>query len=169
MTVLYSNVLREHALPEINKQLGGGEFFSWPREMRRALAGDARISAEALSVYGYIAYGGVLKPGRGDSLEQANRLKEQVIETVGEGVLVCPLLLTRPARHGATWMPFTQIPMAVPFNISGLPVAMVPVYWTANGLPLSVQVVAGPGNDELALAAAKALEIRLGGWRPTDR
>jgi Asp-tRNA(Asn)/Glu-tRNA(Gln) amidotransferase A subunit family amidase len=169
MTVLYSNVLREHALPEINKQLGGGEFFSWPREMRRALAGNARISAEALSVYGYIAYGGVLKPGRGDSLEQANRLKEQVIETVGEGVLVCPLLLTRPARHGATWMPFTQIPMAVPFNISGLPVAMVPVYWTANGLPLSVQVVAGPGNDELALAAAKALEIRLGGWRPTDR
>jgi len=169
MTVLYSNVLREHALPEINRQLGGGESFGWPREMRRALAGDARISAEALSVYGYIAYGGVLKPGPGDSLEQANRLKQQVIETVGDGILVCPLLLARPPRHGATWMPFTQIPMAVPFNISGLPVVMVPVYWTANGLPLSVQVVAGPGNDELALAAAKSLEMRLGGWRPVDQ
>jgi len=169
MTVLYSNVLREHALPEINQQLGGGEVFSWPREMRRALAGEPRISVEALSVYGYIAYGGLLKPGVGDSLEQAHRLKQRVIETVGEGVLICPLLLSRPARHGATWVPFTQIPMAVPFNISGLPVAMVPVYWTANRLPLSVQVVAGTGRDELALAVAKALEMRLGGWRPVDR
>ncbi len=58
--------------------------------------------------------------------------------------------------------------MAVPFNITGLPVAMVPVYWTANGLPLSVQVVAGPGKDELALAAARELEERLGGWKPID-
>jgi Asp-tRNA(Asn)/Glu-tRNA(Gln) amidotransferase A subunit family amidase len=65
-------------------------------------------------------------------------------------------------------MPFTQIPMAVPFNITGLPVVMIPVYWTAGGLPLSVQVVAGPGRDELALAAASKLEERLGGWRPVD-
>ncbi len=58
--------------------------------------------------------------------------------------------------------------MAVPFNMTGLPVVTVPVYWTANGLPLSVQVVAGPGRDELALAAAGELESRLGGWRPVD-
>ena len=169
MTMLYSNVLREHALAEINRQLGGGAPFNWPREMRRALTGEARISAEALSVYGYIAFGGRLKPGRDEGLAQVSRLKEQVIDTVKDGVLLCPLLLTRPPRHGATWFPFTQIPMAVPFNMTGLPVAMVPVYWTANGLPLSVQVVAGPGNDELALAAAKVLEMRLGGWRPVDR
>jgi len=166
MTVLYSHVLREQALPEINRQLGGGEEFSWPAEMRRSLAGDARVSLEALSVYAYIAYGGVLKPGPGDSLEQVERLKRQVIETVGDGVLLCPLLLTRPARRGVTWLPFTQVPMAVPFNMAGLPVAMVPVYWTAHGLPLSVQVVAGEGRDELALAVAGELESRLGGWRP---
>jgi Asp-tRNA(Asn)/Glu-tRNA(Gln) amidotransferase A subunit family amidase len=166
LTVLYSNVLREYALPEINVQLGGGQEMGWASEMRRSLGGDARISTEALSVYGYIAYGGRLKPGPGDNLDKVARLKERVIETVGDGVLVCPLLLSRPARHGATWMPFTQIPMAVPFNMTGLPVAMVPVYWTANGLPLAVQVVAGPDKDELALAAAKALEQRLGGWRP---
>ncbi len=167
LTVLYSHVLREQALPEINRQLGGGEEFSWPEEMKRALAGRPRISAEALSVYGYIAYGGRLKPGPGESVERIGRLRDQVIETVGDGVLVCPLLLARPARKGVTWMPFTQIPMAVPFNVSGLPVVMVPVYWTGNGLPLAVQVVAGPGRDELALAAASALESRLGGWRPT--
>jgi Asp-tRNA(Asn)/Glu-tRNA(Gln) amidotransferase A subunit family amidase len=168
LTVLYSHLLRREALPEINRQLGGSEPFSWPVEMKRALGGSPRISPEALSVYGYIAYGGVLKPGPGDGLRKLDRLKAQLIETVGDGVLLCPLLLTRPARHGATWLPFTQIPMAVPFNVAGLPVAMVPVYWTANGLPLAVQVVAGEGRDELALAAAKELESRLGGWRPVD-
>lgn len=168
MTMLYSHVLRKHALPEINAELGGGERFNWLAEVRRTLTGRARISAEALSVYAYIAYGGVLKPGPGDADRKLERLRRQVIETVGDGVLVCPLLLVRPARHGATWLPFTQIPMAVPFNITGLPVVMVPVYWTANGLPLSVQVVAGPGKDELALAAARELEERLGGWKPID-
>jgi Asp-tRNA(Asn)/Glu-tRNA(Gln) amidotransferase A subunit family amidase len=58
--------------------------------------------------------------------------------------------------------------MAVPFNLAGLPVVTVPVYWTANGLPLAVQVVSGKGRDELALAAASQLEARLGGWRPAD-
>jgi len=166
MGVLYSHILRDTALPEINRQLGGGEPFSWSAEMRRALAGDPRITREALSVYGYIAYGGRLKPGPGDPRAKAARLCDQVIEAVGDGVMICPLLLTRPLRHGATWLPLTQIPMAVPFNMTGLPVVMVPSYWTANGLPLAVQVVAGPGRDELALAAAKVLEDRLGGWRP---
>ena len=166
--VLYSHILREYALPEINRQLGGGSKFSWPREMGRAILGEARISREALSVYGYIAYGGLLKPGPGDSLAMAGKLEQKVVEAVGDGVMVCPLLLTRPPRHGSTWMPLTQIPMAVPFNMTGLPVVMVPVCWTANGLPLSVQVVAGPGRDELALAAAKQLEDSLGGWRPIE-
>lgn len=168
MGVLYSNVLRQCALPEINRQLGGGRDFNWATEMKRAITGDARISRGALSVYGYIAYGGRLKPGPGDSLGQVAKFRQQVIETVGDGVLLCPLLLSRPLRHGATWLPLMQIPMAVPFNMAGLPVVMVPVYWTANGLPLSVQVVAGEGQDELALAAAAALESRLGGWKPVD-
>lgn len=166
MGVLYSNLLREYGMPEIELQLGGGEGFSWPAEMKRAIRGDARISAEALSVYGYIAYGGRLKPGPGDSLETLARLRQQVFDAVGDGVLICPLLLTRPLRHGATWLPLAQIPMAVPFNMTGLPVVVLPAYWTANGLPLAVQVVAGPGQDELALAAAMALEDALGGWRP---
>lgn len=164
--VLYSHLLRERALPEINRQLGGGDGFEWGTEMRRALRGEPRISPEALSVYAYIAWGGRLKPGPGDASELADRLIAELIETVGDGVLVCPLLLTRPLRHGATWMPLAQIPMAVPFNMAGLPVALVPSYWTAGGLPLAVQVVAGPGRDELALAAALELEKRLGGWRP---
>lgn len=168
LTVLYSNILRSEALPEINRQLGGGRKFCWPAEMGRAITGSPRIAPEALSVYAYIAYGGLLKAGPGDADGILSGLRKQVIDTVNDGVLVCPLLLTRPAQHGATWLPFTQIPMAVPFNITGLPVVTIPVYWTASGLPLSVQVVAGPGGDALALAVASELEDRLGGWRPAD-
>ena len=169
MAVLYSHLLRRHALPEINRQLGGGRRFSWAVEMGRALTGRARIAPEALSVYGYIAFGGRLKPGPGDPDTRLESLRTQVLDAVGDGVMLCPLLLTRPLRDGATWNPLTQIPMAVPFNLTGQPVAMVPVYWTANGLPLAVQVVSGLGNDELALAAARELEARLGGWIPADR
>ncbi|MBN8867201.1 MAG: amidase [Solirubrobacterales bacterium] len=168
MGVLYSHLLRRDALPEINRQLGGGREFGWIEEAGRGLRGSPRIAPEALSVYGYIAAGGRLKPGPGDADEMLRRFRDEVTEAVGDGVLVCPLLLTRPLRHGATWRPLLQVPMATPFNMTGLPVAMVPSYWTASGLPLAVQVVAGEGRDELALAAAAALERRLGGWVPTE-
>ena len=35
-----------------------------------------------------------------------------------------------------------------------------------EGLPIGVQVVAGPWRDDVALAAAQRLEDELGGWRP---
>ena len=34
-----------------------------------------------------------------------------------------------------------------------------------RGLPIDVQVVAGPWRDDVALAAALRLEEALGGWR----
>jgi amidase len=37
-----------------------------------------------------------------------------------------------------------------------------------EGLPIGVQVVARPWRDDLALAAAEALERAHGGWRPPE-
>ena len=34
-----------------------------------------------------------------------------------------------------------------------------------DGLPLSVQIIAGPDNDRLLIAAANDLEEGFGGWR----
>lgn len=62
-------------------------------------------------------------------------------------------------------MPLTQIPYAAPFNMTGMPAAIVPVRWTENGLPLAVQVVAKEGADELVLAVAGELERAFGGWK----
>lgn len=52
------------------------------------------------------------------------------------------------------------------FNILGLPVTQCPLGLSKDGLPLGIQVVAGPHNDHLTLAVAQYLEKAFGGWVP---
>ncbi|WP_051372056.1 amidase [Leisingera aquimarina] len=47
-------------------------------------------------------------------------------------------------------------------NISGFPAATVPAGRNSGGLPIGVQVVSAIGRDHVALAAAKAIQTRLG-------
>ena len=49
------------------------------------------------------------------------------------------------------------------YSIAGLPCAVVPA-GIERGLPLGVQIVAGPFRDHVALAAAAAVEGYLGGY-----
>lgn len=162
---IYTALLRGHALAGIRRDLGGGSDYGAFRELLRGLTGKARISREALTVEGYIRLGGRLGPLLGEGgFERLERHKVEVLGVIGEGVLLCPLLMTRPPRHGATYRPLTQIPYASPFNATGMPAAVVPVRWTDDGLPLAVQVVAREGADELVLAVAAELERAFGGW-----
>ncbi|MGK2933262.1 MAG: amidase family protein, partial [Solirubrobacterales bacterium] len=163
---LYTHLLREHTLAGVRRDLGGGSDYSTIRELVRGVGGGARISREALIVESYIRIGGRLGPLLGESgFERLEEHRRQVEEAIGEGVLLCPLLFTRPPRHGATWRPLTQIPYASPFNATRMPAAIVPVRWTGAGTPLAVQVVALEGADELALAVAAELERAFGGWK----
>ena len=41
----------------------------------------------------------------------------------------------------------------------------MPLGLSAEGLPLSAQIVARPGEDEVALDVAAVLEREFGGWR----
>ncbi|XP_047393967.1 fatty-acid amide hydrolase 2 isoform X3 [Sciurus carolinensis] len=56
------------------------------------------------------------------------------------------------------------IPSIGVFNALGLPVTQCPLGLNAKGLPLGIQVVAGPFNDHLTLAVAQYLEKSFGGW-----
>jgi len=151
----------------IREGLGGGEGYSTIREFARGVIGKAHISREALAVESYIRLGGPLGRLRGDcSFERLEQYKAQLYEAIGDGVLLLPLLLTKPPKHGGTWAPLSQIPYATPFNATGMPAAIVPVRWTNDGLPLAVQVAAREGGDELVLAVALELERAFGGWRP---
>ena len=51
------------------------------------------------------------------------------------------------------WVPYTQLA-----NLTGRPAISVPLHWTANGLPLGVQLVGRLGTDGLLLQLAAQLE-----------
>jgi amidase len=52
------------------------------------------------------------------------------------------------------------------WNLTGQPAAVVRAGCTAGGLPVGVQLVARPWREDVALAAAEAIERELGGWQP---
>ena len=51
-------------------------------------------------------------------------------------------------------------------TLFGLPAVAVPCGRSQEGLPLAVQVVAGPFQEHVALAVARLLEQEFGGWSP---
>lgn len=46
-------------------------------------------------------------------------------------------------------------------NVSGLPAIVLPVHWTAEGLPMGVQLIGRPGGEDVLLALGAQLERRL--------
>lgn len=57
------------------------------------------------------------------------------------------------ARDSLQYVPFTQLA-----NLTGTPAMSVPLYWTADGLPLGVQFVARFGEEDRLLQLAAQLE-----------
>ena len=51
-----------------------------------------------------------------------------------------------------------RLPITFPFNMTGWPAASVPCGFNSEGLPVALQIVAGPRQDGLCLAAAAAFE-----------
>jgi Asp-tRNA(Asn)/Glu-tRNA(Gln) amidotransferase A subunit family amidase len=87
-------------------------------------------------------------------------------------VLICPVASIPAFRHGErTWtvegtevgyldaMTYTHW-----FNILGNPAVVVPAGRSAEGLPIGVQVVGRPFEEEVVLAVAEQIERALGGY-----
>ena len=56
-----------------------------------------------------------------------------------------------------------RLPFTFPFNMTGWPAASVPCGFNSEGLPVALQIVAGPRQDGLCLAASAAFEA-LAPW-----
>ena len=89
-------------------------------------------------------------------------------------VLLCPVASIPAFRHGErSWtidgerikypQPFVYSQI---FNLLGNPAAVVPTGQSPDGLPIAVQVVGRPFEDELVLSVAAKIEEALGGWKP---
>jgi amidase len=66
------------------------------------------------------------------------------------------------AQHAAPDQPVMDVVASVSFtafgNVTGLPAVSLPLHWSEDGLPVGVQLVAGPWQDGPLLALAAALE-----------
>ena len=113
-----------------------------------------------------------------DSLLQAwiqrDVVRVQILEQMRETpVLVCPVASIPAFRHGErSWSIDGQTvnyldawSYSAWFNLLGMPAAVVPVGISPEGLPIGVQIVGRPWEEELVLAVAAAIERECGGWR----
>jgi Asp-tRNA(Asn)/Glu-tRNA(Gln) amidotransferase A subunit family amidase len=67
---------------------------------------------------------------------------------------------------GQTLSTFRAFSYCQAFNVFDLPVAVVPAGRSAEGLPIGVQIIGRPFEEENVLAAAAVVEKALGGWQP---
>ncbi|MEJ8566295.1 amidase [Wenzhouxiangellaceae bacterium CH-27] len=82
-------------------------------------------------------------------------------------VLLCPVNAHPAFRPGAGADPemMAWASYAFTFNATGWPAVVVPVSRSADGLPIGIQVVAGPGREDRALAVAGRIERLVGGYQ----
>jgi amidase len=87
-------------------------------------------------------------------------------------VLICPVAAIPAFRHGEReWQVEGNAVKYLDawsycewFNLLGFPAAAVPMGYSEQGLPIGVQIVGRPWEDEIVLAVAAMLERERGPW-----
>jgi Asp-tRNA(Asn)/Glu-tRNA(Gln) amidotransferase A subunit family amidase len=122
-------------------------------------------------------------PHSGESLLNAwiqrDVLRMQLFAQMKEiPILVCPVAAIPAFRHGErSWTVNGKTvnyldawSYSAWFNLLGMPAAVVPVGPSPDGLPIGIQIVGLPWEEELVLSVAAAVERECGGWRePPER
>jgi Asp-tRNA(Asn)/Glu-tRNA(Gln) amidotransferase A subunit family amidase len=104
----------------------------------------------------------------------ANRdvLREKILRQMDEvPILLSPVSSAPAFRHGeGNYAPGTGYLDTMRYcqwlNLTGFPGASVPVSLSKEGLPIGVQVIGRPFEEELVLEVAEALEQSRGSWQP---
>ena len=84
--------------------------------------------------------------------------------SVGHDLLLTPVIATPPPPIGYLSGPEggmrvrELLQFTAQFNVTGQPAISLPLYWTADGLPVGVQLVAAYGREDLLVRIAAQLE-----------
>jgi Asp-tRNA(Asn)/Glu-tRNA(Gln) amidotransferase A subunit family amidase len=111
-------------------------------------------------------------------LIERDGLRSALINWMAETPLIIAPVGAVPAfDHGARRVKVGEEEMSIfrafnysrAFNVLGLPAVCVPAGRSGEGLPISVQIIGRPFEEEAVLAAASIIEESLGGWvQPAD-
>lgn len=82
-----------------------------------------------------------------------------LIKTRTAGLLRYTKIVDDMVDKNLAWVPYTQLA-----NLTGRPAISLPLHWTADGLPLGVQLVAPLAGESLLIRLAAQLEAALP-WR----
>jgi amidase len=105
---------------------------------------------------------------------ERDRLRSALVEwMVATPLLVCPVGATPAFEHdahkvlveGRRLSTFRAFSYSQTFNVFDLPAVSIPAGRSAAGLPIGVQIVGRPYEEEAVLAAAAIVEEALGGWQ----
>jgi fatty acid amide hydrolase 2 len=142
------------------------------RLMRELLAFPFGRSGHSSAVLILVAVEKLMQrfPGQQARLVALGRqLQVDLEEALGaHGVLIHPPYSRAAPRHRHPWLTPFDVACTCIFNVLEMPGTVVPTGWTAEGLPVGVQVLAPRGQDHRTIAAAIDIEARTGGWRRSD-
>jgi len=105
---------------------------------------------------------------------QRDLVRTQVFAEMKEiPILICPVAAVPAFHHGErSWKIDGKTVEYLDawsycewFNLLGMPAAVVPIAASEEGLPIGVQIVGQPWQEELVLAVAELVEKECGGWR----
>jgi Asp-tRNA(Asn)/Glu-tRNA(Gln) amidotransferase A subunit family amidase len=110
-----------------------------------------------------------------DAVLERERLREELLRWMKTTPLIlAPVGATVAFQHraerleveGESVSVFRSFSYAQTFNVFDLPSVAVPAGQSSNGLPIGVQIIGQPFNEQIVLAAASLIETSLGGWQP---
>ena len=150
--------------------LEGDEPISLGKEFIRIILRRSKITFPGWGTALIEKPGQLLKGSNQKALALAADLRRRIEEKLGDhGVLICPVFSIPAPKQTWIWLYFLGIGYSGVMNILEFPSTILPIYHRPDGVPVSVQIVAGRFQDHLTLAAAKVLEELFGGWKPIER
>ncbi len=121
----------------------------------------ARKAAEELGAYAYVHAARTLELLSRREVARWGR-DFDVLVTPTSAILPPPAGSILAASHAAPDQPVFDVVASASFtafcNVTGLPAVSLPLHWTDAGLPVGVQLVAGPWQESLLIALAARLE-----------
>jgi amidase len=100
---------------------------------------------------------------------QLDQWRSQMISFMRDyDLILCPPCARTAMPHGTTFDDENQLLFSYTmlYNMTGWPGVVVRAGTSSEGLPIGAQLVARPWREDVALAAALAVESALGGWQP---